>query len=194
MFKKCFLALFAAFSIFTPNIFGQVTTGSIQGVVTDPNGAVVPGAVVRVTNVPTGVVRETTTNDDGFYRVTNLIPGDSYRVEVSAPNFQTTTAQPVAVRLAAENVAHIRLNVTGASATVDLGFLKTTKIYEDLRVEFRAEASNLFNRRNFGVPDPITEDAFILLTSTSGFVGTFQNPGFNNGGSRTLRFGIRVLF
>jgi hypothetical protein len=73
--------------------------------------------------------------------------------------------------------------------SVNLALYKTTQINERFKVEFRAEASNLFNRRNLGVPDPITEDAFGSFS-----VGTFQNPGFNNGGSRNLRFGIRFLF
>ncbi len=50
------------------------TTGSLQGIVRDPNGAVVSGATVRVTNTATGQVRDTTTNENGFYRITNLIP------------------------------------------------------------------------------------------------------------------------
>jgi hypothetical protein len=51
------------------------------------------------------------------------------------------------------------------------------------------EASNVFNRRNFGTPNPFVEDAFTGFT-----VGTYQNAGFNNGGSRALRFGLRFLF
>lgn len=72
---------------------------------------------------------------------------------------------------------------------VNLGVFKTTNITEQYKVEFRVEANNVLNRRNFGVPDPITEDAF------TGFaVGSYLNPGFNNGGQRELRFGLRFLF
>lgn len=118
---KSFVAAVLALLFFAVSTaFGQTTTGNLQGVVTDPNGAVVPGATVRVTNVPTNITRETTTNEDGFFRVTNLIPGNNYRVEVVATNFQNTIAEPVAVRLAAENVADVRLNVTGASETVTI--------------------------------------------------------------------------
>ena len=71
----------------------------------------------------------------------------------------------------------------------NLGLLKRTKITERYKLEFRAEANNLLNRRNFGVPDPVTEDAF------NGFaVSSFQNPGFNNGSQRELRFGLRLVF
>ena len=56
-------------------VSAQVTTGSLQGIVTDPNQAAVVGATVRVTNVETTQTRETTTNEQGFYRFTNLLPG-----------------------------------------------------------------------------------------------------------------------
>lgn len=73
--------------------------------------------------------------------------------------------------------------------TVNFGLFKTTNISEAVRLEFRAEAFNLLNHRNFGVPDPVTEDAF------TGFnVGSFQNPGYNEGDRRQLRFGLRLLF
>ncbi|MBV9241782.1 MAG: hypothetical protein JO314_07230, partial [Acidobacteria bacterium] len=73
--------------------------------------------------------------------------------------------------------------------TVNLGVFKTTRISEKYKVEFRAEATNLMNRRNFGVPDAIAEDA-----SFGNFVGSFQNPGWNAGSSRSLRFGLRFIF
>jgi hypothetical protein len=72
---------------------------------------------------------------------------------------------------------------------VNFGVFKTTNITERYKLEFRVEANNVLNHRNFGVPDPVTEDAF------TGFsVGSYQNPGFNNGGQRELRFGLRFLF
>jgi hypothetical protein len=73
--------------------------------------------------------------------------------------------------------------------TVNMAVFKTTKLTERTSLEFRLEAFNLLNRRNFGVPDAITEDA------SNGFtVSSFQNPGFNTGDSRSLRFGLRFLF
>ncbi|HEX5083489.1 MAG TPA: hypothetical protein VFY40_15695, partial [Blastocatellia bacterium] len=72
---------------------------------------------------------------------------------------------------------------------VNFAVFKTTNIAEQFKLEFRVEANNILNHRNFGVPDPITEDAF------TGFaVSSYQNPGFNNGGQRELRFGLRLIF
>src|SRR5262245_20967156 len=66
----------------------QSRTVEINGVITDSQNAIVPGATVAIANEATGVVQSTTTNDAGLYHVQNLIPG-SYRVEVSKPGFKT---------------------------------------------------------------------------------------------------------
>lgn len=60
---------------------------SIQGVVTDESGAVVPGVEVTVTHLATGVTRNTLTNDAGFYSFPRLQEG-RYRVEGSLPGFK----------------------------------------------------------------------------------------------------------
>ncbi|MFL6228053.1 MAG: carboxypeptidase regulatory-like domain-containing protein [Pyrinomonadaceae bacterium] len=115
------LAALVAFVIAcAPLAAAQVTTGALQGVVKDPNGAVVSGAAVKVTNVDTGNARETTTNEEGFYRVTNLTPGSNYTVEVTAQGFSSQRAEHVAVRLATENSADIQVSVGGSNVTVDV--------------------------------------------------------------------------
>jgi len=73
--------------------------------------------------------------------------------------------------------------------TLNMAVSKTTRISEKYKIEFRAEADNLLNRRNYGVPDAFTEDA------TNGFaVSSFDNPGYNNGSQRQLRFGLKLIF
>jgi len=107
--------------LFTASIgVGQVTTGSLQGVVLDPNNAAINGAAVKITNVDTGQVRDTTTNSDGFYRVTNLASGDHYRIEVTAQGFAVRTVESVAVRIATENTADIQVALVGVGGTVQV--------------------------------------------------------------------------
>ncbi len=60
----------------------------MTGIVTDAQGAVIPGAEITVTNEETGVRTLAVTNDVGRYNVTGLIPGP-YRVEASLPGFKT---------------------------------------------------------------------------------------------------------
>ena len=58
-----------------PATYAQVLYGSIAGTLTDESGAVVPKAVVTVTNTSTGLSREATTTDDGYYTIPNLPEG-----------------------------------------------------------------------------------------------------------------------
>ena len=68
----------------------QVLYGSLVGNVADQNGAVVPGATVTITNKGTNQVRETVTNSDGEYTITNVLPG-VYDVKVTKQGFNTFT-------------------------------------------------------------------------------------------------------
>ncbi len=63
----------------------QSNAADLQGSVRDSKGAVVAGATVTARNTATNSSRDTTTNDDGFYKITNLAPGE-YEVTVKAGN------------------------------------------------------------------------------------------------------------
>ena len=90
MTKRCvgFAIAVLVFSLVPVLSFGQVTTGNINGTVTDPQGAAVAGAKVTITDVAKGTTDTTTTNDSGNYTVTHLIP-DPYTVKIEAPGFKT---------------------------------------------------------------------------------------------------------
>jgi len=60
----------------------QITTGTIQGTVTDANGAVMPGANVEIKNLDTNLSRTLTTDDGGRFVALALSPG-RYSVTVS---------------------------------------------------------------------------------------------------------------
>ena len=66
----------------------QSGAGSIQGTVTDPTHAVVPGAIVHVVKEGTGVATDSKSNGAGFFQVPALFVG-TYRVTVTAPGFET---------------------------------------------------------------------------------------------------------
>ena len=78
--------------------FGQAGgTGSIQGTVTDPSGAVVAGASVIATNLANGVKTERQTTEAGFF-VLSLLPAGQYSVTVNSAGFQKLTQTRVIVR------------------------------------------------------------------------------------------------
>lgn len=83
------LLLFAALACMTnPTAQAQLLYGSLNGVVTDPSGAVVAGAQVKAVEAQTGVTKTTTTDSAGIYRFTALLPG-TYNLTVTATGFAT---------------------------------------------------------------------------------------------------------
>src|SRR5436305_1558126 len=95
-------------------------TGGITGVVTDPQGAVVPGATVDIINEKTDKAeRRASTNADGGYSATLLPPG-TYRVEVTAKNFKKTVVTGVEVRITETVRQDVALTVGGVSETVEV--------------------------------------------------------------------------
>src|SRR5215469_4509045 len=88
------LALLLAMVGSTPcSLHAQTTvgTGSIVGTVSDPSGAVIGGANIRITNVATGQVIELTSNSSGAFNSGALLPGN-YKTQVSASGFNSSEA------------------------------------------------------------------------------------------------------
>jgi hypothetical protein len=83
-------------------------TGAISGTITDPTGAVIVGAQVRVTNMTTGDSRTLQSNDRGLYFSPLLQPG-RYAVEVTKQGFKQVTSRDVRVTVAETTVLNIPL-------------------------------------------------------------------------------------
>ncbi|MCI0626127.1 MAG: carboxypeptidase-like regulatory domain-containing protein [Acidobacteria bacterium] len=67
---------------------GQINRGVIEGIVTDPQGAVVPKVDLTITSLDTNVAVSTKTNDAGYYRVVDLVPG-KYRARFQVSGFSS---------------------------------------------------------------------------------------------------------
>jgi hypothetical protein len=76
----------------------QLTTGNINGAVTDQSGAAVPGAKVTAKNTETGAVRETVTGPTGRYELPSL-PGGTYEITATSQGFQTSVRSGVTLSL-----------------------------------------------------------------------------------------------
>ncbi len=81
------LVLGCAFFAVAPAAYSQVTTAAIHGTVTDPSGAVVPGATISVLNTATGIVTKTASNQSGYYTLPSLQIGGPYRITLTATGF-----------------------------------------------------------------------------------------------------------
>lgn len=97
---------------------GSGNTGSIQGSVTDPTGAVIPNATVTIKNPVTGFTATTKTGNDGNYTFRN-VPFNNYHVTGAAKGFTTATAD-TQVRSNVPVALNLTMQIATAATTVDV--------------------------------------------------------------------------
>jgi len=154
--------------------FGQANA-KVSGTVTDPNGAAVPGAVVKLVNQATKIEIATTTNEDGYFNFVNVNPA-MYTLRVEVTGFKGVQSAPFDVGVSEAVTQNVSLTVGAVSETVeimagaeliqqassDLGTVITEKVVQDLPL----------NGRNF------TQ----LLTLTPGVTPVSTSQNRNVGG------------
>ena len=112
-------ALAAALLVALPAVARAQATGTISGVVTDPTGAVLPGATVEATSAATGQVRTAVTGPEGFYTVPLVSPG-RYEVKASLAGFQSATRTNVQVSVSETARANLTLPVGSVTENVTI--------------------------------------------------------------------------
>jgi len=119
--KRIFAVLFAAFLILAASgvAWSQTVQGVITGTITDPTGAVVPGATVTITNVGTNASQTATTGSDGSYRF-GLVPPGAYTVEVKAANFAVVRASGIVVEASQTVPFSVKLELAKASQVIEV--------------------------------------------------------------------------
>src|SRR2546429_1665056 len=116
-FSKFVLAVCFALLV-SPGLFAQSDLGKISGFIKDPSGATIANAKVTVRN-NTGIERQTTTNDSGYYVVTNVPPG-LYTMTAEAPGFQRYESSNNKLDPSADLVIDAALTVGASSQTVEV--------------------------------------------------------------------------
>jgi hypothetical protein len=120
--KKCIVSwlLLAAFVLLSgcSLVYAQAV-GAITGTVTDPSGAVIPGAKVTATRVETGVSQFTVTSGAGTYTIPRLTVG-TYNVTAEAAGFKTGTADGITLDVAQERAVDFKLVLAGVTAEVQV--------------------------------------------------------------------------
>ena len=192
------LGLILAVTSFAFTALAQNYRGAIRGRVTDPRGALIPGAQLKLIEVGTNETRTVKTDGRGDFTITMLRPG-AYRLEVEKEGFYKSS-ETLVVRVNQE--ARLGVTLTAAFAippfgsfgnsgrnvldgpsykNVNFSIVKNTAIREAATIQFRTEFFNLFNHPNFGLPD--------------NFVGS---PSFGRlvsaDSPRRIQFGLKLLF
>jgi hypothetical protein len=132
---------------------GQVLYGSLVGTLTDATGAVVPKATVAVKNTSTGLSREATTNEAGYYSIQNLLEGD-YDMTVTASGFRPYTQRGINVSINRVTRVDAAIEVGAVSEQVSVeatsAVLQTQKADVSVSLDTRAmENVPLSGYRNF---------------------------------------------
>ena len=110
--------------------WAQNTTGSIVGTVTDPSGAVVPGATVSLSNTDTNVVvRVVKTDDSGNYSAP-LLPIGHYSLTVEAPGFAKWVQKDIELNVNAKRTVNAQVQV---SATAEQVVVKAPPLQVELQ-------------------------------------------------------------
>jgi Carboxypeptidase regulatory-like domain/TonB dependent receptor len=120
--------------------YGQAVFGSVLGTVTDPQGAAVPNVKVTVTNQRKGTIDTTTTNNDGNYSVTHLIP-DTYTIHFEAAGFKSLDQKDVIVQADAGSRVDGQFQVGSTSESVEV-----TAEAPQLKTD-RADVATTFNEK-----------------------------------------------
>src|SRR5712671_2822651 len=115
--NSVFLLTFVFF--FTSAAFSQLTTADIVGTVTDATGAVVPNAVVVLTNLGTNDKRTGQTSGSGDYSFT-LLPVGHYSISVKAGGFQESLNKDLSVEAGDRARADVHLQTGSESTTVEV--------------------------------------------------------------------------
>jgi hypothetical protein len=147
------VVLGAMLALFSAGLLAQTTisTGSIQGTVTDASGAVLSGAKVTITNKATGLSTTTTTNGAGAFASGALTPAE-YEVRVESQGFKTQ-AQNVIVQLNTTSTVNARMAVGESTQVVEVQASEVAVNTEQATVQGILNAAQIenmpINGRNF---------------------------------------------
>ncbi|MGH9855908.1 MAG: carboxypeptidase-like regulatory domain-containing protein, partial [Blastocatellia bacterium] len=106
------LLAFVLLLALAPVAAGQGATATLKGIVTDPQGAVVPGATITVSNGTLGIRRQTTTNSQGNYTVPQLPPA-AYLMKVEASGFAGAEITNLVLQVGQQATQNVSLSVKG---------------------------------------------------------------------------------
>jgi hypothetical protein len=162
----------------------SVVTGGLTGIVTDPSGSVIAGAVVNLKNQSTSEVLSATTGTTGAYQFTLLKPG-MYVLSVSQTGFKQVT-ETVEVLLGQTALASVKLEVGTTSETITVTEQGALLQTEDANISSNFDTNQIQNIPNPGGDITYvaqTAPGIIMNSSTGGGYGNFSAfglPGTSN--------------
>jgi hypothetical protein len=171
-FASLSLASLLIVLLLTATGYAQSGSSTVQGTVKDPQGNLVRGATVTLTDPSKNFSRTQQTNDGGAYVFTAVPPG-TYRLEVTAPGFKTASASGLLALVDTPTVRDVQLEIGAVTETVDV-----TAAAEAAINTSDASLGNTFERKRI-VELPLNANNVVGLLSLQPGV---TRSGFVNGG------------
>ena len=169
--------------------------GELSGLVTDPTGAVISGAEIKLTNTATGEVRTTTTTDAGTYRFPALPVVGSYILEMKPKGFKSIQVQNVIVSVGTVTTRDVKVELgsTSEQVTVEAGQqivqtedsslsqLVDRRVWENMPIEAR-NSNDFVNLVAGAVPEQQAGGTFrgAAVNGTRTGTGNFMVEGVDN--------------
>ena len=165
--------------LFASGSHAQSSTGSISGVITDQNQAVIPAATITIRNTATGFTRSTTTNSEGRYSFTDL-PLGAYEVIVEASTFSKYIQ--TGIRLLVNQNAIVSPSLTPAVVNEVVNVNSDASLLNRTTPEV---ATRFDERRLSELPSAPNRSVFNVLLSV---------PGVSQLGSGQAAFAVGISF
>lgn len=180
----------------TGSAAAQATTGSIEGIVTDNQGLVVPGASVTVRNIDTNVNRSVVTGADGGYRFLNM-PVGNYELTVELTGFARYVR--AGITLAVNQVAVVEVQVRPAAVTevvevtADAPLLNTTNAEVGVRFDTQRVAElPVMGSRNIFTLARSAPGVSELASGQTSFASGTSEANFSSNGARLRSNNIMI--
>ena len=168
-----------ALCLFAVGALAQSTSG-VTGIVTDPTGAVVTGADVKLTDTKTDTELTTKTNDQGVYQFLRVAPGSGYTLTFSATGFETLVVQNVALGVGITETHNVQMTIGQINNTITV----TAEAGATLNTTDATIGNVIEERRLKELPIQLRNSPASLLGLQPGVVG--NNIGLGAGaGNRT---------
>jgi hypothetical protein len=160
----------------------QVLFGSMVGNVTDPTGAAVPGAVIKITEMQTNTSRAVVTNDAGAYTI-STVPAGNYQVEVTKQGFRAFLTSNILVNQ--NNVVRVDAQLQVGTQAEKIEVTAEAALLQTERADIHAEVTSQA-LENLPQPTRSYEGLFQLVPGTTPPGG--QLGGGTNNPSKSMQF------
>ena len=169
-------AISLAICAFTVSVTNAQAVSGVTGVVTDVNGAIVPGVDVTLTDTKTAKELTTKTNDQGVYLFAGVPPGSGYKLTFKIQGFQTSEVADVVLGIGKTETHNIQLVAGAVSEVVQVNSINDVTLNTS-----DASIGNVIGRQQLQeLPIQIRSSPAALIGLQPGVVGNNVGTGATN--------------